>query len=153
MRYGRRGGVFYFDYRGPRSEDFGLFGLVVRFVINVAALWAAQALIRGFDIEGAGALLFGAVIFGVVNALIKPVVAMFSCLLTCVTLGLFTLIINTLMLALTAWIAGLFDFHFEVDGFIAAFLGALVISLISTVLSAWADRNLLRLSREPTDLW
>jgi putative membrane protein len=57
---------------------------------------------------------------------------------------LFTLIINTAMLGLTAWIAGWFDLAFDVDGFIAAFLGALVISIVSTVLSKWADTNMLR---------
>jgi len=134
----------YWEWRPPRSEDFGLFGLLVRFAVNVAALWVAQALVRGFDIDTAGALVFGAIIFGVVNALIRPVVAMFSCFLTLLTLGLFTLIINTAMLGLTAWLAGKFDLAFHVDGFIAAFLGALVISLVSTILTRWATDNVLR---------
>jgi putative membrane protein len=124
----------------------------VRFLVNVAALWFAQFLIRGFDIDSVPALAFGAIIFGVVNAFIRPVVAMFSCLLTCATLGLFTLIINTAMLGLTAWIAGKFDLAFRVDGFVAAFLGALVISIVSTLLSRWADENVLRPSR-PQDRW
>jgi putative membrane protein len=88
--------------------------------------------------------VFGAVIFGGVNAIIKPVIATLSFVLTCVTLGLFTLIINTAMLALTAWIAGLFDLAFEVDGFIAAFLGALVIAVVSTIMSRWAQGTVLR---------
>ncbi len=149
----RRGSFFYWQWRAPRSEDFGLLGLLVRFVVNVAALWIAQALVRGFDIHGAGALIFGAVIFGVINAFIRPVVAMFSCLLTALTLGLFTLIINTAMLGLTAWIAGKFSLAFRVDGFIAAFLGALIISLVSTILSKWATTNILRPSKRPQDLW
>ncbi len=143
----RRGSVFYWEWRGPEPEDFGVLGLAVRFLVNVAALWFAQFLVRGFAIDSAPALIFGAVIFGIVNALIRPVVAMFSCLLTCATLGLFTLIINTAMLGLTAWTAGKFDLAFRVDGFIAAFLGALVISIVSTLLSRWADRNVLRPSR------
>jgi putative membrane protein len=118
-------------------------GLLVRFVVNVAALWVAQWLVRGFDIESAGALVFGAIIFGVLNAVIRPVLAFVTCLLTILTLGLFTLILNTIMLGLTAWIAGLFDLAFEVDGFIAAFLGALVISVVSTLLNWWATRNVL----------
>lgn len=120
-----------------------MLGLAVRFTVNVAALWFAQLLVRGFAIDGVPALLFGAAIFGLVNAVIRPVVAFFSCALTCATLGLFTLIINTAMLALTAWIAGQLGLAFRVDGFIAAFLGALVISLASTVLSRWAGRNVL----------
>lgn len=133
-----------FSWRRPDREDYGLTGLVVRFLVNVAALWFSQWIIPGFDIEGAAALIFGALIFGTVNALIKPIVAMVSCLLTVLTLGLFTLIINTLMLALTAWVAGLFDLAFEVEGFLAAFFGALVISIVSVLLSTWADRNILR---------
>jgi putative membrane protein len=134
---------FYVEWRGPDRRDFALPGLAVRFVTNVAALWFAQFVIRGFDVESAGALIFGAIIFGAVNALIRPIIAIVSCPLTILTLGLFTLIVNTLMLALTAWIAGLFDSGFHVDGFIAAFLGALVISIVSTVLSWWARRNVL----------
>ena len=141
----RGGGSFYlFRWRGPEPKDFGVLGLVTRFVVNVAALWLAQALIPGFWINGGAALVFGAVIFGVVNAFIRPAVAMFSCLLTVLTLGLFTLIINTAMLGLTAWIAGTFDLAFHVDGFIAAFLGALIIALASTLLSRWADAKMLR---------
>ena len=146
----REGSFFVWQWRPPVREDFGLFGLIVRFVVNVAALWVAQLLIRGFWIDGAEALIFGAIIFGVINAFIRPVVAMFSCLLTMLTLGLFTLIINTAMLALTAWIAGKLDLAFHVDGFIAAFLGAIVISLVSTILSRWATANVLRPSRRPT---
>lgn len=148
MRYGRRGGVFFMEMRGPEAEDFSLLGLAVRFVINVAALWLAQFLVRGFDIEGWAALLVGAAIFGGVNAVIKPFVSLLSCPITCLTLGLFTLIINAAMLGLTAWLAGLFDLDFQVDGFIAALLGALIVALVSTALSWWADANILRPSRE-----
>ena len=148
----RRDGMFYWEWRGPAPRDFGVLGIGVRFIVNVAALWFAQLVVRGFDIDSAAALGFGAAIFGLVNAFIRPVVTMFSCLLTCATLGLFTLIINTAMLGLTAWIAGKFDLAFRVDGFIAAFLGALVISVVSTMLSRWADANVLRPSR-PDDAW
>ncbi|MHB8377273.1 MAG: phage holin family protein [Dehalococcoidia bacterium] len=150
----RPGSFFYWEWRPPRTDDFGVLGLAVRFLVNVAALWVAQWLVRGFDITTPGALLFGAVIFGAVNALIRPLVAMFSCLLAVLTLGLFTLIINTAMLALTAWIAGKFGLAFHVDGFIAAFLGALVISLASTILSRWATESILRpASRHPPRAW
>jgi putative membrane protein len=136
---------YVFGWSGSSHEpDFGPLGLLVRFLVNVAALWVAQALVRGFDIDTAGALIFGAIIFGIVNALIRPVVAFISCLATVLTLGLFTLIINTAMLGLTAWIAGKFDLAFHVDGFIAAFLGALVISVVSTILSYWATESFLR---------
>ena len=145
---GRQGEYYYWEWRRPQPEDFGLLGLALRFAINVAALWFSQLVVTGFDVEDAPALIFGAVIFGVINAIIKPVVKMFSCLLTILTLGLFTLIINTAMLGLTAWIAGQLDLDFKVDGFIAAFLGALVISIVSTILSAWAGENILSHRRE-----
>ena len=147
MRFGRQGSVFFFELKPPESEDFGALGLAVRFVVNVAALWLAQFLVRGFDIDSVPALIFGAAIFGSVNAVIKPLVSMLSCALTCATLGLFALVVNTLMLALTAWIAGLFGLAFEVDGLVAAFLGALVIAVVGSVLGTWADRNILRPSR------
>jgi putative membrane protein len=141
----RGGGGFYvFRWPNPEPKDFGVLGLVTRFVVNVAALWLAQALIPGFWINGAAALVFGAVIFGVVNAFIRPAVAMFSCLLTVLTLGLFTLIINTAMLGLTAWVAGKFGLAFHVAGFWAAFFSAIIISIVSTVLTRWADENVLR---------
>jgi putative membrane protein len=146
--------TFYLEWRGPDPEDFGVPGLVVRFLVNVAALAFSQWIIRGFDIESAGALIFGAVIFGLVNAFIRPVVAIVSCPLTVLTLGLFTLVINTMMLGLTAWIAGLFDLAFHVEGFVAAFLGALVISIVSTVLSWWTRRSVLeRIERERSGRW
>lgn len=136
------------EVRRPEPEDFGVLGLAVRFVIIVGALWLAQLLVRGFDIEGWGALLVGAAIFGGVNAIIRPVVALVSCPLTCLTLGLFTLVINAAMLGLTAWIAGALDLEFEVDGFIAAFLGALIVAVVSTVLSGWATTNVLGGARD-----
>lgn len=139
----RRDRFIYWQWRRPQAVDYGLAGMIVRFVVTVAALWVAQWLVRGFDIDSAGALVFGAIVFGVVNAIIRPILAFVTCLLTILTLGLFTLIVNTMMLGLTAWVAGLFDVAFHVDGFIAAFLGALVISLVSTVLNSWATRNVL----------
>ena len=151
MQSGRSGDVFYVRFRQPQPEDFGVLGMVVRFVINVAALWLAQALVRGFDIETAPALIFGALIFGVVNAFIKPIVSFISCPLTCLTLGFFLLIINALMLVTTEWIAGWFDLEFIVDGFWAAFLGALVIAVTSAILSTWADSAILRRSRPYDD--
>ncbi len=154
MRFGREGSVFFVQWKGPEAEQFGALGLTVRFVITVAALWFSQLVIRGFDIDSVPALIFGAAIFGTVNAFLKPIVSMLSCALTCTTLGFFALIVNTLMLALTAWIAGLFDLAFEVDGFWAAFLGALVISLTSTTLGTWADRAILRPARrDAVDEW
>jgi putative membrane protein len=75
-----------------------------------------------------------AVIFGLVNALIRPLIKLLTCLINAITLGLFTLVINALMLWLSSWIAGQLDVGFHVSGFGAAFLGALLISIVSLVL-------------------
>jgi putative membrane protein len=153
MRTGRRSNSFYISFNSPRREDYGLLGMATRFVINVAALWLAQALVRGFDIESASALIFGALIFGIVNAVIKPVITIVSCPLTCLTLGFFLLVINALMLGITAWIADLFGLAFEVDGFIAALLGALIIAVTSALLTTWADRTILGKGDDRYEEW
>jgi putative membrane protein len=115
-------------------------GLIVRILVNAAALWVAAAVVDGVDlgagtgIEQAVTLLAVAVIFGLVNALIRPIVKFFTLPLTILTLGLFTFVINAAMLLLTAWISAQLDLAFVVDGFVAALLGALVISIVSFVL-------------------
>ena len=95
---------------------------------------------RGFEIEGWHSLVAAAVIFAAVNAVIKPVAQLMGLPISCLTLGVFALLINAAMLALTAWIAGLFDFDVEIDGFIAAFLAALLVSVVSTLLSVFVGR-------------
>lgn len=107
--------------------------LVIRIIINAIALTAAAYLIPGIEVTSDFLqLLLVAVVFGLVNALIKPIVSVLSCPLTMLTLGLFTLVINALMLMLTDWLID----GIAVDGFLPALLGALVVSVVSTVLSA-----------------
>ena len=118
------------EQREPR-----LLSLVFRLAINAAALWLAAAWVRGFEIEGWPSLIAAAAIFGAVNASLKPVAQLLGCPLTCLTLGLFALVINAGMLALTAWIAGQLNMNVEIDGFWAAFLGALLVSFVSALLS------------------
>ena len=114
--------------------------IAVRLGINAAALWLAAAWVRGFEIEGWPSLVAAAVIFAVVNAVIKPVAKLMGLPISCLTMGLFALLINAAMLALTAWIAGQFDFNVEIDGFIAALFAALLISVVSTLLSVFVGR-------------
>ena len=125
------------EEREPR-----LLTLAVRLGINAAALWLAAAWVRGFEIDGWPSLLAAAAIFAVVNALVKPVADLVGFPATCLTLGLFHLVINAAMLALTAWIAGLLDFDVDIDGFLAAFLAALLVSFVSTLLSAFPGRQI-----------
>lgn len=116
----------------------GLTSLVIRLVINAVALYAAAQIVPGVHFarpDDWGTIFLVALLFGVVNALIKPITLMITCLLNVVTLGLFTLVVNGAMLWLTSYIAAQAGLGFRVDDFVAAFLGALVISIISLVLT------------------
>lgn len=115
---------------------------LVRLVASGLAIWAAAVLVDGVQLGQADALdqavtvLLVALIFGVVNALVKPVVKLFTLPLYLLTFGLFSLVINALLLWLTAWLAGRFDLAFTVEGFWAAVLGALVVSVVTVVVEA-----------------
>lgn len=109
---------------------------LIRLVINAAALWVAAYIISGIEFtnDSIPNLLYTALIFGLINALIRPVLLFATCPLQLITLGAFTFVINGVMLWLTGRIAGS---GFTVDGFWSAFLGGLVVSVVSTVLSKW----------------
>ena len=115
--------------------------LVVRLLAGAVALAVAAALVEGISVgpgtsgQRALTLLGLAVIFGLVNAVVRPVVRLFTLPLFVVTLGLFTFVVNALMLLLAEWIGKRFDLEFEVDGFVAALVGALVISVVSFVIN------------------
>ena len=114
--------------------------LVLTVLTAAVALAIAAWLFDGISVGGADrreqlfTLLVVAAIFGVVNAFVRPVVALLSLPLYILTLGLFFLVVNALMLLLTSWIAGLVGVSFEVDGFWVALLGAVVISLASAAI-------------------
>jgi putative membrane protein len=99
-------------------------------------LAAAIAVAPGIEVHGGfGALLGVALLLGLVNAFVRPLVRRLACGLVAVTLGLFLLVINALMLLLTAWLSRAVGIGFEVHGFVAALLGSVVISLVSLVFS------------------
>ncbi len=111
---------------------------LIRVLINAVALWVATQIVPGILISGQNyilTLLIVAVIFGLVNAVIKPILALLTCPIYVLTLGLFTLVVNALMLLLTSAISGAVGLNFQVDGFWAALIGALVISIVSFILS------------------
>jgi putative membrane protein len=115
--------------------------LIVRLLAGAVALAAAAGLIEGISV-GPGStserlltLLAVAVIFGLVNAIVRPIVRLISIPLFLLTLGLFTFVVNALMLLLTAWIGDQFDLAFKVDGFWSALLGALVISVVTFLIN------------------
>lgn len=111
--------------------------ILVRLIVNAIALWVAIELVPGLQYEGDWlSLLLIAFIFGLVNALVRPIVILLTCPLIVLSLGLFLLIINTLMLALTVWLSReVFDLGLTSTGFWATFLGALVITIVSGVIS------------------
>ncbi|MGN7251105.1 MULTISPECIES: phage holin family protein [unclassified Arthrobacter] len=131
---------------------------IMRVIINGLALWIASWLLPGLDIsttatteavaktgvnqgtDAAGivlAYLFIGLIFGLVNAFVRPIVSFLSLPITILTLGLFTVVINAAMLYLTSWISGYTPVHFTIDSF---FWTALLAAIIITVISLVADR-------------
>ncbi len=136
--------------RERRYSDIRIVDTAVRIVVNAAALWVAARVVGGIEIDGAASLWITAVIFGVVNASIKPVVHLLGCPLSCLTLGIFALVINAAMLVLTAAIAGWLDLDVSVAWFWPAFWGALVISITSAILSALIRRPTRRKSDRPS---
>ena len=109
---------------------------LIRLLINAAALWVAVHIVPGIGYQGHWSLLLAvALIFGVLNTVVRPVLKLLALPLLILTLGLFTFVINALMLMLTSWVSGGLDLGFHVGGFWAAFWGALVVSLVSLMLS------------------
>ncbi|MBC8160543.1 MAG: phage holin family protein [Roseiflexaceae bacterium] len=123
--------------------------LLIRWVISALALLAAANFVDGIEIVGQNGwitLLITAAVMGFVNAIIRPILKLLSCPLILLTLGPFTLVINALMLQLSAWLSNsFFGAGFVVDGFWPAFWGAIVVSIVSWLLSVFvpdADEKL-----------
>ena len=121
---------------------------LLRLVANAAALAVATWLLAGIELTAAGTgdkvlvLLVVALIFGIVNAIVKPVFTLVTACLVLLTLGLFLLVINALMLLLTSWVATRIGVGWYVDGFGTALLGSVIVSVVSFVLNAFLpDRN------------
>lgn len=118
--------------------------LLIRLVINAIALWVAVRLVPGLNFEGSWlTLLFIALIFGVVNAVVRPIILVLTCPLIVLTLGLFVLIVNTIMLSLTVWLAGpgVLNLGLTSTGFWTTFFGALIISIISGLLNLFVKED------------
>ena len=109
---------------------------LVRWLVNAAALWVATQIVPGVTFSGGWMPLLGvALVFGVLNAFIRPIAKFLTFPLIIVTLGIFSFVVNGLMLWLTSALSAALDLGFHVSGFWAAFFGALVVSLVSTLLS------------------
>ncbi|GAA1714860.1 phage holin family protein [Nonomuraea sp. AD125B] len=115
---------------------------IIRTLAAAVALWVAVQFIPGIDVNTPansaqywGVLLLVALIFGVVNAIVKPIVKALGCAIIALTLGLFLLVINAAMLLLTSWISGQLGIPFHVEDFYpSAFWGAIIVSLVSWLL-------------------
>ena len=121
-----------------RRSGGGFVSLLARLAVNAVALYVAAQFVPGVSFTRPNdwqTVILVALIFGVVNALIRPLTLAVTCLINLVTLGLFTLVVNAAMLWLTSEAAASLGLGFRVDGFVAALLGAMVISLVSLVLS------------------
>ncbi len=117
---------------------------LIRLLINAVALYAAVAIVPGISpLPGTSwiSYLGLALIFGLLNAVVRPLLKFLTCPLIILTLGLFTLVINTLMFWLTGLIGLNFGIGFTVDGFWPAFLGGLIVSLVSVVLTAFVKED------------
>jgi putative membrane protein len=109
---------------------------LVRLLVNAAALWVATQVVPGVTFDGGPLPMLGvALVFGVLNASLRPLTKILTFPLIIVTLGIFALVINGLMLWLTSGLSSTLGLGFHVSGFWAAFWGALVVSLVSLVLS------------------
>lgn len=125
-----------------------LMSLVVRFLINAAALAVAAWLLPGITLEGATAsdraltLAIVAAIFGLVNVVVRPIVKLLTLPLIILTLGLVIFVINALMLLLTSRLTEELDVAFHVDGFDTALIGALIIAVVGWLVALVVpDRN------------
>ena len=113
---------------------------LIRIAVVAVALWVATLFVPGIGVTSGdpavrvGTLVAVAVVFGLVNAVVKPVVKTIGCAFYILTLGLIALIVNALLFLLVGWLAGELGLPFTVDGFGAAFVGAIVVGVVSFVL-------------------
>jgi putative membrane protein len=127
---------------------------LLRLLANAAALAVATWLVPGIRLTALGTgdkvlvLLVVALIFGVVNAIVKPIFTLVTACVVLLTLGLFLVVINALMLLLTSWLATQLGIGWHVDGFWSALVGSIIVSIVSFVLNAFLpDRNQPRRGR------
>ena len=112
--------------------------ILIRWLITALAVVAAAALVPGITVTGANGwvtVIVMAAVLGLINAIIRPILALLSCGCIVATLGLFMLVINTFTFWLASYVTNLFNLGFQVENLWAAFLGALVVSVVSFLLS------------------
>ena len=121
--------------------------LLLRWLVTTAALYVAVLLVPGIDFneaQGFWRLILVALVFGGVNALLRPLLTFLTCPLILITFGFFFLVVNALLLLATSWASVKLGLGFTVNGFWAAFWGGLVVSIASTILFALTGRPRVR---------
>ena len=125
--------------------------LLLRIVVPAFALWVAHELIHGIELTGTSdgkkaiTLIVVALIFGVVNAVLKPIIKTIGCLFYVLTLGLIGLVVNGLLLWLCSWIAGKLTLPFHITGFWPAFWGAIIVGIVGWLLNLLLDDKVRQL--------
>lgn len=116
---------------------------IIRLLVTAAALWVAEAIVPGIEYTGGPlGLLVVALVFGIVNAVIRPILLVLTCPIVLLTLGLFIFVLNAFMLWLTAELSDALGIAFRVEGFLPALVGGFVIAIVSTLLNVFVgDRN------------
>jgi putative membrane protein len=123
-------------------------GLLIRWLINTLALYLAVRVVPGVNYRGgATGLVVVAAIFGLVNATLRPLLALLTCPLVLGTLGLFLFVINAMLLLLTGWLSSRFALGFTVAGFWPAFWAGLLISIVSLFLSIMVGEKEVKVTR------
>ena len=114
---------------------------IIRWLVTAISLFVAAAIVPGIEIDGNAyvALALTALILGFLNAVLRPLLTLLSCGFIILTLGLFLLVINAIVLWFAAYIAQLFGIGFHVNGFIPALLGSIIISIVSFLLSVFLN--------------
>ena len=123
---------------GPGRRRCALVSLLIRFAVTAIAVAAAAYLVPGIDVgdNAAKAVILTAIILGVINAFIRPVLKLLSLPLIMVTMGLFILVVNAICFYGAAWISRtIFDVRFNFDSIWAVLFGAIIISIVSTILN------------------
>jgi putative membrane protein len=121
--------------------------LLLRIVIPAVALGVAHLLISGIELRGgsdlkkAGTLILVALIFGIVNAVLKPIIKTIGCIFYVLTLGLVGLVVNGLLLWLCSWLAGKVHLPFHITDFRAAFFGAIIVGVVGWLLNLIFDER------------
>src|SRR4051794_21653885 len=113
-----------------------LAGLIIRFLFGMAGLWVAAQVVRGISYDSIGSLMAAALLLGIINAVLRPILVILTLPITVLTLGLFLLVINAGTLGLTAF----FLHGFHVHGFSAAFWGALIVSVVGWIGARLIDK-------------